>query len=86
MSQILTQYWQALWVPVGRARQRWRQRAYERAMRACGCSDASKPKQRDEQASGQERLEQIALYARAGYFNMGYTVDAFSAPADLPPH
>ncbi|WP_241270039.1 hypothetical protein [Caballeronia sp. M1242] len=55
-------------------------------MRACACSAASKPTQRDEQASGPERLEQIALYARAGYFNMGYTVDAFSTPADLPPH
>ena len=40
----------------------------------------------EEGASGAERLEQIAVYARAGYFNMGYTVDAFNASADLPPH
>ncbi|VXC67890.1 conserved hypothetical protein [Burkholderia sp. 8Y] len=69
MSHILTQYWQALSAPVGRARERWRLRGYHQ-----------------DQASGSDRLEQIAVYARAGYFNMGYTVDAFYAHADLPPH
>ncbi|PXW28469.1 hypothetical protein [Paraburkholderia caballeronis] len=32
-----------------------------------------------------ERLERIAVYARAGYFNMGYTFDMFPFVGDLPP-
>ncbi|WP_159459349.1 hypothetical protein [Caballeronia concitans] len=42
--------------------------------------------QREFNASASERLEQIAIYARAGYFNMGYTVDAFHMSADFMPH
>lgn len=33
-----------------------------------------------------EQLERIATYARAGYFNMGYTPDMFPLVGDLPPH
>ena len=33
-----------------------------------------------------EDLERIATYARAGYFNMGYTFDMFPLVGDLPPH
>ena len=33
-----------------------------------------------------EHLERIATYARAGYFNMGYTPDMFPLVGDLPPH
>ncbi|SDD29248.1 hypothetical protein [Paraburkholderia lycopersici] len=33
-----------------------------------------------------ERLERIACYARAGYFNMGYTPDMYPFVGDLPPH
>jgi hypothetical protein len=33
-----------------------------------------------------ERLERISAYARAGYFNMGYTFDMFPLVGDLPPH
>jgi hypothetical protein len=32
-----------------------------------------------------ERLERIAMYARAGYFNMGYTLDMMQAPGDILP-
>ncbi|CAB3761350.1 hypothetical protein [Paraburkholderia humisilvae] len=32
-----------------------------------------------------ERLEHIAMYARAGYFNLGYTYDMFHLAAELPP-
>ena len=39
----------------------------------------------DDEASRAERLEYIALYAQAGYFNMGYAVDAFQPPAEPPP-
>lgn len=37
-------------------------------------------------ASDPERLERIAVYARAGYFNMGYTFEMFPLVGDLPPH
>lgn len=32
-----------------------------------------------------EQLERIAAYARAGYFNMGYTFEMFPLVGDLPP-
>lgn len=32
-----------------------------------------------------EQLERIATYARAGYFNMGYTFEMFPLVGDLPP-
>jgi hypothetical protein len=32
-----------------------------------------------------ERLERIAMYARAGYFNMGYTLDMMQAPGEILP-
>jgi len=33
-----------------------------------------------------EQLERIASYARAGYFNMGYTFAMFPLVGDLPPY
>jgi len=45
-------------------------------------SDAS----RSNGAPEHEDLERIATYARAGYFNMGYTFDMFPLVGDLPPH
>ncbi|SAK96619.1 hypothetical protein AWB79_07356 [Caballeronia hypogeia] len=45
---------------------------------------------RDEQVAHEttraEQLEHICVYARAGYFNMGYTVDAFQLPTESPVH
>ncbi|MBB5404724.1 hypothetical protein OKW50_006786 [Paraburkholderia youngii] len=32
-----------------------------------------------------ERLERIATYARAGYFNMGYTLESFHVIGEIPP-
>jgi hypothetical protein len=32
-----------------------------------------------------ERLERIANYARAGYFNMGYTLDMFQMIGEIAP-
>ncbi|MFM0529708.1 hypothetical protein PQR11_32540 [Paraburkholderia strydomiana] len=32
-----------------------------------------------------ERLERIAVYARAGYFNMGYTLDMFHVIGEIAP-
>jgi hypothetical protein len=57
---------QALSGPAGRLRDRW-------------SSDGAHPHDR---ASRAEQLEHIAVYARAGYFNLGYTVDAFHAPTE----
>ena len=39
---------------------------------------------REGQEAG-ERLERIAMYARAGYFNMGYTLDMMQAPGEILP-
>jgi hypothetical protein len=36
--------------------------------------------EREDATTRAEELEHIAVYARAGYFNMGYTVDAFQPP------
>jgi hypothetical protein len=32
-----------------------------------------------------ERLERIAIYARAGYFNMGYTLEMFHVIGEVAP-
>lgn len=32
-----------------------------------------------------ERLERIAMYARAGYFHMSYTVDMMTMTGEIPP-
>jgi hypothetical protein len=32
-----------------------------------------------------ERLERVASYARAGYFNLGYTYEMFHLAGELPP-
>ncbi|TDG04099.1 hypothetical protein E1N52_31745 [Paraburkholderia guartelaensis] len=46
---------------------------------------ADEPEPRDASRET-EHLERIATYARAGYFNMGYTPDMFPLVGDLPPH
>ncbi|MGF6478257.1 hypothetical protein [Paraburkholderia sp. JPY419] len=40
---------------------------------------------RDQPRDDPERLERIATYARAGYFNMGYTLESFSVIAEIAP-
>ncbi|MDR5816664.1 MULTISPECIES: hypothetical protein [unclassified Caballeronia] len=85
MQHILTRYWQTLSTSVRERRDRSRMRAFQRVRQDCACGTASGKTQHDEPPSRTERLETIALYARAGYFNMGYTVDVFQSPADLPP-
>ncbi|MBB5403383.1 MULTISPECIES: hypothetical protein [Paraburkholderia] len=40
---------------------------------------------RDPPRDDPERLERIATYARAGYFNMGYTLESFSVIAEIAP-
>jgi hypothetical protein len=85
MQHILTRYWQTLSASAREMRDRSRMRAFQRVRQACACEIPSSKPQHDDPPSRTERLERIALYARAGYFNMGYTVDVFQSPADLPP-
>ncbi|MEM5451493.1 MULTISPECIES: hypothetical protein [Paraburkholderia] len=56
-----------------------------RANRAPPTPQADEPELRDASRET-EHLERIATYARAGYFNMGYTPDMFPLVGDLPPH
>jgi hypothetical protein len=46
---------------------------------ACACNAHDMP--RDDP----ERLERIATYARAGYFNMGYTLESFHVIVEISP-
>jgi hypothetical protein len=76
MSRLTAFSLQVLARPFAAARQRRHDRA---------AAHNAVPEQAGE--SGEhERLERIAVYARAGYFNMGYTPDMFPFIGDLPPH
>lgn len=86
MTDILTRCWHNLSASARDMRDRRRMRAFERVRNACACNAASTDARKSADApTPTERLERIALYARAGYFNMGYTVDVFQSPKDLPP-
>jgi hypothetical protein len=71
---VLKHYWQFLFAPAGPAHS---DRADRSAIEDTHARDA---------ATRAERLEEIAIYARAGYFNLGYTVDAFRIPDGSPPY
>ncbi|SAK91315.1 hypothetical protein [Caballeronia ptereochthonis] len=82
MSHFLMQYWQVLSGPALRVRERFATRAAQDASaRAAAMKEPA-----EDAATRADQLEHIAVYARAGYFNMGYTVDAFQLPAEAPPH
>jgi hypothetical protein len=49
-----------------------------------GTSSRTAPDTQETPEAG-ERLERIAMYARAGYFNMGYTLDMMQAPGEILP-
>ncbi|SAL54663.1 hypothetical protein AWB73_05948 [Caballeronia turbans] len=74
MPHFLTQYWQALSAPAGRVRKHFTKEGA--AHEAHAVSETTRA----------EQLEHISAYARAGYFNMGYTVDAFQLPGEPPLH
>ena len=74
MPQFLTHYWQALSAPAGRVRKHFTKEGA--AHEAHAVSETTRA----------EQLEHISAYARAGYFNMGYTVDAFQLPGEPPLH
>ncbi|BAN27489.1 hypothetical protein [Caballeronia insecticola] len=84
MPDILTRYWHSLSASARDVRDRKRMREFERVRQACACTASNVDERAGDAASRTERLESIALYARAGYFNMGYTVDLFQASAELP--
>jgi hypothetical protein len=76
MAHLLTHYWRILSNSFDRASERRFLREARRAMNACAC-DAPRP---GEEASRAERLQSIALFAQAGYFNMGSAIDLFEPP------
>ena len=75
MPHFLTHCLHALSAPAGRVRRHFTQRAV-------AADDAPS----DEESTRAEQLENIAAYARAGYFNMGYTVEVFQMPGEPPLH
>ncbi|WP_250516961.1 hypothetical protein [Caballeronia sp. INDeC2] len=76
MPQYLTQYWHILSGRIDASRERRLLREGRRAMQACACTTT----RHDDEASHAERLEYIALFAQAGYFNMGNALDQFQPP------
>ncbi|MEM5367679.1 hypothetical protein V4C53_16785 [Paraburkholderia azotifigens] len=46
---------------------------------------ASSPAKDEHARDDAERLERIAVYARAGYFNMGYTLEMFHVIGEVAP-
>jgi hypothetical protein len=84
MAHILTSCWHMLSNRFERSRERRFLREARRAMNACGCGPPRTSTRGDGEASRAERLEHIALFAQAGYFNMGNAVDMFQPPVEPP--
>ncbi|SAK62248.1 hypothetical protein AWB77_02204 [Caballeronia fortuita] len=74
MPHFLTQTWQALSAPAQHLRKRLTKDAAAEGAHVANATTRA------------EQLEHISVYARAGYFNMGYTVDAFQLPGESPLH
>jgi IS5 family transposase len=74
MPHFLTHYWQALSAPAGRVRKHFTK------------DTAAHDVPAENESTRAEELEHISVYARAGYFNMGYTVEAFQLPGESPLH
>ncbi|WP_069263954.1 hypothetical protein [Paraburkholderia nodosa] len=57
-------------------------------VRASGQPDDAAPSGSEgqrERPNEAERLERIAMYARAGYFHMGCTLDTLNMTGEIPP-
>ncbi|MDR5836082.1 hypothetical protein [Caballeronia sp. LZ034LL] len=78
MSHFLTHCWHALSGPATRLRGRF-------GTRAAGV-DAAARSPLQEAATRADRLECIALYARAGYFGMSHTADGLQLHTEAPLH
>lgn len=62
--------------------------AVRRQLRAGRASGAATDKRADPETAPHddpERLERIAAYARAGYFNIGYTLEMFHVAGEVAP-
>jgi hypothetical protein len=84
MTSVLTPCWRALVDYVERARERRLLIEARCALRSCACSERSDDEPRKDEATRADRLTYIALYAQAGYFGVGYPIDLFQPPFDLP--
>lgn len=84
MPGLLMQYWHTLSARAERARERRFLEAARRGMGACACA-APPDHITHDGATRKEHLEYIALLAYAGYFGMGWTIDVFQPPVDMPP-
>lgn len=85
MAHILTHYWHMLSNSFDRSRERRFLREGRRAMNTCACDAPRADSRLGDETSRAERLEYIALFAQAGYFNMGHAVDLFQPPVEPPP-
>ncbi|SAK78962.1 hypothetical protein AWB77_03825 [Caballeronia fortuita] len=85
MAQILTHYWHVLSDSLERSRERRFMREARRVMNACACDAPRAVARGNDEATRAEQLEHIALFAQAGYFNMGNAVDLFQPPVEPPP-
>ncbi|GGD75096.1 hypothetical protein [Caballeronia grimmiae] len=80
MAHLLTHYWRILSDSFDRASERRFLREARRAMNACTCDAPRAVTRWGEEASRAERLQSIALFAQAGYFNMGNAINLFEPP------
>ncbi|MEX3933714.1 hypothetical protein AB4Y32_18225 [Paraburkholderia phymatum] len=81
---LATFYRHAVFEPFEAARHRLHARPRRVAARQKDAHDKDtqdRPSPRDDA----ERLERIAAYARAGYFNMGYTLDMYYVIGEIEP-
>ncbi|KXU96896.1 hypothetical protein CR51_22495 [Caballeronia megalochromosomata] len=85
MVLLLTHYWRILSNNFDQSSERRFLREARRAMNACACEAPRSGTLGNDDASRAERLEHIALFAQAGYFNMGNAVDLFQPPVEPPP-
>ncbi|HEY3596792.1 MAG TPA: hypothetical protein VGL08_04650 [Paraburkholderia sp.] len=67
--------------PIASARQRWLVRRNGGVLRESG----DQARRKEEIWQDADRLERIAVYARAGYFNLSYTYEMFHLMGEMPP-
>ncbi|MHB9836119.1 hypothetical protein Q8F57_014900 [Paraburkholderia terrae] len=80
MSMNLASFYrQAVFHPFQAARQRLQARSAHAAEERTDRQAEHSPR------DAGERLERIAVYARAGYFNMGYTFEMFHVIGEIAP-
>ncbi|MFM0323537.1 hypothetical protein [Caballeronia glebae] len=83
MPRLLAYYWRMLSFRL--APSSGRRLPPEAGCPTSACACATPRGEGEGEASRAERLEYIALFAQAGYFNMGNAVDLFQPPVEPPP-